>query len=196
MMQQNGLAAHRSRADNSAVRKRVKRIESADQRVTTVLARQHSGNHCAISEMCLHILHRMNGGVAVAVQKTPLKLLDEQPLATGIGKRPVKDLVPSCSQRENLASQRLRRAWTSSACAMASAEARLASTSGLAVNISPSGMTGSVPADSVIGAVLKPGHAACKAESSHVASPYPGPYHCGANSLCSAHWHARNDSRQ
>ena len=92
-LQQNGLAAHRGGADNSAPGKVIKAGMATDQRITPVLARQHRGNHRARGEHGLHILHRMYGSVAITVEKTAFQFLDEQALAAGIGKRPVENTV-------------------------------------------------------------------------------------------------------
>ena len=92
-LQQDRLAADRGGADNRAMRQRIKAFIAADQRVAPVLARQDRDDLGALGKDGFHILHRMDGGIALAVEKTALKLLDKQALAAGIGKRAVKDAV-------------------------------------------------------------------------------------------------------
>ena len=100
------LTAHRGGADNGAIGKRVNRREGPDQRIAPVLTRQHRGNGGAIGKDGLHILHRMDRRITAAIKQPPLQILDEQPLAAGIGKRAVEDLVTARCQRQRFGGQR------------------------------------------------------------------------------------------
>ena len=86
IMTKQRLTTHRGGADNGTLWKRVNRRERPDQRITTILARQNRGDGGAIGKNGLHILHRVNRHITATIKQLSLQLLDEQPLATGIGK--------------------------------------------------------------------------------------------------------------
>ena len=88
------------------MRQRIKAFIAADQRVAPVLAWQDRNDPGAIGKDGFHILHRMDGGIALAVEKTALEFLDEQTLAAGIGKRTVKDAVAARGHAPDFGIQR------------------------------------------------------------------------------------------
>ena len=84
---------HRRGADDGTLRQRIKALVRPDQRIAPVLARQHSHDFGAVGEADLHVFHRMDGGITLAVEQAALEFLHEKPLAAGLGKRAVEDTV-------------------------------------------------------------------------------------------------------
>ena len=96
------LPAERGRADARAGRQVGERARPARQAVAGVFALQHGGQHEALRQRGLQVLHRVDRGVDPPFRQRRLDLLREQALAADIGQPPVAYPVPCRADRDDL----------------------------------------------------------------------------------------------
>mmetsp|Transcript_33342 Transcript_33342/g.79061 ORF Transcript_33342/g.79061 Transcript_33342/m.79061 type:complete len:232 (+) Transcript_33342:333-1028(+) len=89
------LPAQRGAPDHCALGELGQRLVlPGHKNIACVLAREVAGQDSALGEVCWHVLHGVHGDVDPAVEQGIVNLLGEEPLASNVRERLVKNLVP------------------------------------------------------------------------------------------------------